>query len=66
MYCIIVEVKQFLYRPIQALRVPGGWGSQSAHEGGKVDNPTYQPPLRPQEIFLALIIVLEAASTPAP
>jgi hypothetical protein len=46
--------------PLQALRVPGGQGSQilrqSAHEGGKVFNPTHRPPL-PQEIFLVLISV---------
>jgi hypothetical protein len=54
------KVKQFYYRPRQALRVPGGWGTQisrqSAHEGGKFVSPTHWPPL-PQEIFLILISV---------
>jgi len=49
------------YKPGQALRVPGGWGSQisrqSVHEGGKVVNPTHRPPLPLQEIFLVLISV---------
>jgi hypothetical protein len=56
---IKVKGKQSHYRPGQALRFPGGWGSQiawqSAHEGGKIVSSMHW--VNPQEIFLVLISI---------
>jgi hypothetical protein len=65
--CKKVKVKQFYYRPGQALRFPGGWSSQIskqlAHECGKVVSPMHRPPL-PSRKYSWYSFLLEAESTP--
>jgi hypothetical protein len=54
---------------LQALRIPGGWDSQtsrqSAYESGMVVSPTHQPPLPPRK-YSWCSFLLKTESTPGP
>ena len=64
-----LKVKQSLYSPGQARKVPGGWDSQisrqSAHEGSIIVSPTHRPPLLTRK-YSWYSLLLEVESIPGP
>jgi hypothetical protein len=66
---LVKKVKQSHYRPVQALRGLGVWGSQIfrqlAHEDGKVFSHRHRPLLPPMK-YSWYSFLLEAVSTAGP